>query len=100
MDPVETATGIDADKAASNVVTETDDKTPATPPITDPAPHVGPPTDPNAGLAELRTMMEGFANSLNALTETVTHLLPKDAAVNARVPWTHRGSGKRVTDDE
>lgn len=52
------------------------------------------PSDGRDKLKPLYEMVEGLANSVNALTNVVAGLV-KDEKVTNHVPWTHRG-GRNV----
>ena len=85
------ATDADPNKAAHVAVADADRHTPETPHVEPPAPHTPPPTESGDGLAALRGVVETLGTTVATLQETVTKLLPKDAPVSKRVPWTHRG---------
>ena len=77
--------------SAGAVVDKVDDHTPVSP---NPPPATVDPSNGDGKLKPLYEMIEGLANSVNALTDVVAGLV-KDEKVTNHVPWTHRG-GRNV----
>ena|ERR1035437_5091436 len=94
---VVTAVDPEVKEAPAKVVEEANDHTPdpQTPPVVEKLPE---PPHGEDGLGELRSMVEGLANSVTALTELVTKNTDESTQ---SIPWTARGgSGKKSWDED
>jgi len=100
VQPTQVAGNVNPTEVAKVADDKADNHTPE-PIHPEPAPET--PANPGAAgndrLDALEGIVTGLATAVTTLTEVVTGLASKDATPHKRVPWTHKGGGKRNDDD-